>query len=171
MNELKKLIRDVPDFPKAGILFRDITPLLQDAVGFSRVINVFAEHYSKMNIDKIIGIESRGFIFGAALSLKLEKGFVPVRKAGKLPWTKVSQEYVLEYGTDKLEMHADAVNPGENILIIDDLLATGGTVQAVCSMVENQEANVASLAFVVELDDLKGREKIQNRDVFSIIHY
>ena len=153
------------------MLFRSITPLLQSPQGLSRVIDILADRFSGEKIDKIVGIESRGFIFGAPLSLKLNIGFIPVRKAGKLPWTKVSEEYVLEYGKDKLEMHTDAVYPGENILIIDDLLATGGTVQAVCQLVEKQKAKVSALAFIVELDFLKGREKLKGRDVFSILHY
>ncbi len=171
MENLKKLIRDVPDFPKPGIIFKDITPLLQSPQGLSRVIDILSDRFSGEKIDKIVGIESRGFIFGAPLSLRLGVGFIPVRKAGKLPWTKVSEEYILEYGKDKLEMHADAVSSGENILIIDDLLATGGTVQAVCNLIEKQKAKVNSLAFIVELDFLKGREKLKGRDVFSILHY
>lgn len=171
MEELKKLIRDVPNFPKPGILFRDITPLLQNPVAFKRLIHVFRERFLDDPLDKIIGIESRGFIFGAALSIEMEIGFIPVRKGGKLPWTKISEEYVLEYGSDRLEMHADALTPGERVLIVDDLLATGGTVNAVCRLVEQQRAIVGSLAFVVELDFLNGREKLKNRDVFSVVHY
>lgn len=171
MEDLKKYIRDVPDFPKPGIVFKDITPMLQSPEALTRVINILAEHYEGEKIDKILGIESRGFIFGAPLSVKMGVGFVPVRKHGKLPWTKISQEYVLEYGTDRLEMHADALNPGDRVLIIDDLLATGGTVGAVCSLVEKQKAQVASVAFIVELAFLKGREKIAGRDIFSLIQY
>ncbi len=171
MDDLKKLIRDVPDFPKPGILFKDITPLLADASAFGRIIKIFAERYAGEKIDKILGIESRGFIFGAPLSIELGVGFVPVRKHGKLPWTKVSEEYVLEYGKDRLEMHADALNPGDRVLIVDDLLATGGTVGAVCRMVEKQKAIAASLAFVVELDFLNGRKNLLQKDIFSIFHY
>jgi len=171
MDELKKLIRDVPDFPKPGVIFKDITPLLQNPEAFRQIINIMADRYAGEKIDKLVGIESRGFIFGAALSIQMGVGFIPVRKEGKLPWTKVSEEYVLEYGKDILEMHADAVLPGENVLIVDDLLATGGTVRAVCQMVEKQKANVTSLAFVVELDFLKGREKLKDRDIFSILHF
>lgn len=171
MEDLKKLIRDVPDFPKKGIVFKDITPLLQSPQGLSRAIDILSDRFAGEKIDKIVGIESRGFIFGAPLSLRLGIGFIPVRKAGKLPWTKVSEEYILEYGKDKLEMHADAVSPGENILIVDDLLATGGTVQAVCNLIEKQKAKVNALAFIVELDFLKGREKLKGRNVFSILHY
>ena len=171
MQDLKKYIRDIPDFPKPGIIFKDITPLLQSPEGLGMVTRIFAEKFGDEKIGKVVGIESRGFIFGAALSVQLGVGFVPVRKAGKLPWTKVSEEYVLEYGKDKLEMHADAVHPGERILIVDDLLATGGTVNAVSSMVEKQKAVVAALAFVVELDFLKGREKLAGKKIVSLIHY
>lgn len=171
METLKKHIRDVPDFPKKGIIFKDITPLLQNPEVFKKVIQIFADRFSGERIDRIIGIESRGFIFGAALSIQMGVSFVPVRKKGKLPWTKISEEYTLEYGTDRIEMHADAVKAGENVLVVDDLLATGGTVEAVCKMIEKLNAKVAALAFLVELDFLKGREKLKGRDIFSIIHY
>lgn len=171
MDDLKKLIRDVPDFPKPGIIFKDVTPLLQSPEGLREVVKVLAERYAGERIDKVIGIESRGFIFGAPLALRMGIGFVPVRKAGKLPWTKISQEYVLEYGKDRIEIHADALKPAERVLVVDDLLATGGTAQAVCHLVEKMEARVAGVAFVVELDFLNGRDKLQGRDIFSIIHY
>lgn len=171
MEDLKKYIRDVPDFPKPGIVFKDITPLLANPKGFGRVVQILVDRYSGEEINKIIGIESRGFIFGSALSAQMKIGFVPVRKAGKLPWTKISEEYVLEYGIDRLEMHADALDPGDQVIIVDDLLATGGTAGAVCQMIERQRAKVKSLAFVIELDFLKGRERLKGRDLFSIIHY
>lgn len=170
-QELKKIIRDVPDFPKPGIMFKDITPLLKDPKAFSSITQLFYDRFQNASVDKIVGIESRGFIFGSALSLQLGKGFVPVRKAGKLPWTKISEEYVLEYGKDKLEMHADALSPGDRVLVMDDLLATGGTAEAVCKMVEKQGAQIISLAFVVELDFLKGREKLKKWEVCSLIHF
>lgn len=170
-EELKKLIRDVPDFPKPGIVFKDITPLLADPNGLKRVIQIFADRFAPQRIDKVIGIESRGFVFGAPLAVELGVGFVPIRKSGKLPWTKVSEEYTLEYGKDRVEMHADAVATGERVLVVDDLLATGGTVNAVCRLLESQQAVVAGLAFVVELDFLKGREKLPGREVFSILHF
>ncbi|MDO8519316.1 MAG: adenine phosphoribosyltransferase [Deltaproteobacteria bacterium] len=171
MEDLKKYIRDIPDFPKPGIVFKDITPLLQKKGGLEAVTRMFAERFAGFGIDKVVGIESRGFIFGAALSVALKVGFIPVRKAGKLPWTKVSEEYILEYGKDKLEMHADAVLPGEKVLVVDDLLATGGTANAVSLMLEKQKAIVAALAFVVELDFLKGREKLKGKEIFSLLHY
>lgn len=171
MEEFKKLIRDVPDFPKPGILFRDITPLLNDAAAFKKITHILAERLSAMNIQKIAAIESRGFIFGAPLAQMMNIGFVPVRKHGKLPWTKISQEYVLEYGTDKLEIHADAINPGEKVAIVDDLLATGGTVGAVCHLVEKLGGQAAALAFIVELEFLQGRKKLENRNVFSLVKY
>lgn len=171
MDDFNKYIRDVPDFPKPGIVFKDITPLLQNPRAFQRITQIFVDRFSGEKIDKIVGIESRGFIFGAALSYEMGIGFVPVRKKGKLPWTTISQEYVLEYGTDRLEMHADAVGMDENILVIDDLLATGGTVGAVCRLVEQQKAKIHSLAFVVELDFLEGRKKLEGRNIFSIVHY
>lgn len=170
-EELKKIIRDVPDFPKPGIMFKDITPLLNNPKAFSSITQKFCERFQNASVDKIVGIESRGFIFGSALSLQLGKGFVPVRKAGKLPWTKISEEYVLEYGKDKLEMHADALARGDRVLVVDDLLATGGTAEAVCKMVEKQGAHIVSLAFVVELDFLKGHEKLKKWEVFSLIHF
>ncbi len=171
MEELKKFIRDVPDFPKPGIIFKDITPLLGDSEGLSRVTHILLERFSGEKIDKIVAVESRGFMFGAPLAAQLGIGFVPIRKNGKLPWTKVSEEYALEYGTDKVEMHQDAVSPGERVVIVDDLLATGGTVGAVCRLLEKQKAHVVACAFVVELDFLKGREKLKGKNIFSILHY
>lgn len=171
MDEIKKLVRDVPDFPKEGILFKDITPVLQNPRVFQRVVNIFCDRYAGEKIDKIIGIESRGFILATPLCYEMGIGFVPVRKPGKLPWTKLSEEYVLEYGKDRLEIHADAIAPKDRVLIIDDLLATGGTARAVCDLVERQKATVVSLGFLVELTFLEGRERFGSRDIFSIIQY
>ncbi len=169
--EIQKTIREVPDFPKEGILFYDITTLLQNADAFASTINILAEKYKGEKIDTVIGIESRGFIFGAVLANALGTGFVPVRKKGKLPSQTKSVTYDLEYGSDTLEIHSDAVASGARVLIVDDLLATGGTMQAVARLVSGQGAVIAGIAFVVELDFLKGREKIQQYPVFSIIHY
>lgn len=171
MEELARLIRNVPDFPKPGIQFKDVTPLLQDPTGLKKAVQALADALKGRRIDKIVAVESRGFIFGAPLSVQLGVGFVPVRKQGKLPWTKIAEEYILEYGTDRLEMHADALKPGDHVAIIDDLLATGGTVGAVCNLVEKQGAKVEAMGFIVELDFLKGRDKLKGRDIISILHY
>ncbi len=168
---LEKLIRDVPDFPKAGIIFKDITPLLKNPKGFKSAINQMAKKYKDKNIDKIVSMESRGFIFGAALALKLGAGFVPVRKKGKLPYKTIREEYQLEYGTDILEIHEDAICKDENILIVDDVLATGGTAKAVCSLIEKLGGKVAGLCFLIELSFLKPQEKLQDYEVFSLIKY
>lgn len=171
MEDLKKLIRDVPDFPKPGIIFKDITPLLQNPQGFKKTIDLLHERYAGKGITKIAAVESRGFIFGGALSLQMGVGFVPVRKPGKLPWTKIWEEYTLEYGVDRLELHTDAVGPSDNVLILDDLLATGGTINAVTTLIEREKARVDSLAFVVELGFLNGRAKLPGREIFSLLKY
>ncbi|HXF43716.1 MAG TPA: adenine phosphoribosyltransferase [Pyrinomonadaceae bacterium] len=171
MEELKKLIREVPDFPKPGINFYDITTLLKDAAGFEQTIDAMTEQCRGMNIDTVIGIESRGFIFGAPLAYQLGVGFIPVRKPKKLPAEKVSVTYDLEYGQDSLEMHKDAVGEGHSVLVVDDLLATGGTARAVCELVEGLGGKIAGLHFVVELEFLKGREKLAGYDVKSLITY
>ena len=171
MEELKKIIRDVPDFPKPGIIFKDITTLVGDGPAFNKVVNVLAERYADKNIDAVLAIESRGFIFGAPLAYKLGAGFVIVRKPGKLPAETVSVTYELEYGTDTLEMHIDAIKPGQRILVIDDLLATGGTASAAAQMVEQVQGELVELAFVVELDFLKGREKLLKYPVYSMLHF
>ncbi|MDO8735240.1 MAG: adenine phosphoribosyltransferase [Elusimicrobiota bacterium] len=168
---LKKLIRDVPDFPKAGIIFKDITPLLKNPKGFKSAINLMAKKYKDKNIDKIVSMESRGFIFGSALSLKLGCGFVPVRKKGKLPYKTIREEYQLEYGTDILEMHTDAIVKDENVLIVDDVLATGGTAKAVCSLIEKLGGHVAGLCFLLELSFLNPQEKLKGYEIFSLIKY
>ncbi len=171
MENLKKLIREVPDFPKPGILFYDITTLLKDRDGFKAVIDALKEHYEQPRVDLVLGVEARGFIFAPALAYALGAGFVPVRKPKKLPARTVREEYQLEYGTDSLEIHADAIQPGQNVLIVDDLLATGGTAAAVARLVEKLGGKVSGLGFVVELDFLKGRAKLAGYDVFSLLQY
>lgn len=168
---LKKLIRDVPDFPKTGIIFKDITPLLKNAKGFKSSINQIARKYKDKKIDKVVSMESRGFIFGAALALKLGCGFIPVRKKGKLPYKTIREEYQLEYGTDILEMHEDAIEKDENVLIVDDVLATGGTAKAVCSLIEKLGGKVAGLSFLIELSFLKPYEKLKGYEISSLIKY
>ena len=170
-ESLKSLIREVPDFPKKGILFYDITTLLKDKLGFATLIDALSEHYIQQKIDLVLGIEARGFIFGPALAYRLNAGFVPVRKPGKLPAATVKYDYALEYGTNTLEIHKDAVQKGQRVIIVDDLLATGGTAEATIKLVESLGGKIAGLAFVVELDFLKGREKFKNYDVFSLLHY
>jgi len=170
-EQLKRLIREVPDFPKKGILFYDITTLLKDKAGFATLIDLFSEHYIGRQIDLILGMEARGFIFGPALAYRLNAGFVPVRKPGKLPAATARVEYELEYGSNVLEVHKDAIQKGQRVLIVDDLLATGGTAEATARLVKSLGGEIAGLAFVVELDFLKGRDKLQAHDVFSLLHY
>jgi adenine phosphoribosyltransferase len=170
-DQLKKLIREVPDFPKKGILFYDITTLLKDKLGFATLIDQLAEHYIGKKIDLILGMEARGFIFGPALAYRLNAGFVPVRKPGKLPAATARVSYDLEYGSNTLEVHKDAIQPGQQVLIVDDLLATGGTAAATVELARSLGGEVAGLGFVVELDFLKGREKLKGCDVFSLLHY
>jgi adenine phosphoribosyltransferase len=169
--DLKKLIREVPDFPKPGINFYDITTLLKDSGGLRQVIDELKAHYAAAPLDVILGIEARGFIFAPAVAYALGKGFVPVRKPKKLPAECVRAEYALEYGMDALEIHRDAIQPGQNVLIVDDVLATGGTAAAVAGLVEKLGGKVAGLAFVVELDFLNGRQKLAGREVFALVHY
>ncbi len=171
INQLAATIRDVPDFPKPGILFKDITTLIADPKAFKTVIDMLVARYRDMKIDKVLAIESRGFIFGGALAYLLGCGFQIVRKPGKLPWKTRSASYELEYGSDTLEIHEDAVARGERVLLFDDLLATGGTMDAVADMVEDMGGEVVECAFVVELDFLNGREKLGKRDIFSLIHF
>jgi len=168
---LKKLIREVPDFPKKGILFYDITTLLKDKAGFARLIDALSETYIGKGIDLVLGMEARGFIFAPALAYRLNAGFVPVRKPGKLPAETVKVSYDLEYGSNELEVHKDAIGKGQRVLIVDDLLATGGTAAATAELASGLGAKIAGLAFVVELDFLKGREKLAKYDVFSLLHY
>ena len=171
MKELQELIRSIPDFPKKGILFRDITTLLQNGREFRRAIDILAEHYKGKKIDQIVAVESRGFIIASPLAYKLSAGIIPVRKKGKLPYKTVEATYELEYGTDTLEMHADAFQPGANILIVDDLLATGGTAKATVDLVEKLKGKVVGICFLIELTDLKGIEKLKGYKVLSIIKY
>lgn len=168
---LKKLIREVPDFPKKGILFYDITTLLKDKRGFAMLIDALAEYYINKDVDLVLGMEARGFIFAPALAYRLNAGFVPVRKPGKLPAATAKYDYALEYGTNTLEIHKDAIQAGQNVLIVDDLLATGGTAEATTKLASSLGAKIAGLGFVVELDFLKGRDKLKQYDVFSLLHY
>jgi len=175
MNErlikIEKLIRDVPDFPKPGIVFKDITPLIGDPEGLSEVLSLLAEPFVGKGITAVAGMESRGFIFGVSVAERLGVGFVPVRKPGKLPAKTVSVKYELEYGTDTLEMHMDALGVDDNVLVVDDLLATGGTAQATVRMIRDLGATIAATAFVVELDFLEGRKKLEGIDIHSLLHY
>ena len=165
------LIRDIPDFPQPGIIFKDITPVLQHPEAFAQVIEAFAEYAHTRQPDLIVAIESRGFILGAPMATKLGKGFAPVRKLGKLPHETVQAEYALEYGTSAVEMHRDAVQPGQKVLIVDDLLATGGTVRGTIELVERLQGKVVGLGFLVELEFLKGRDRLQGHRVTSVIRY
>lgn len=171
MDQLKSLIREVPDFPKPGINFYDITTLLKDPYGWRTTIDALKAHYNGLQVDLVVGIEARGFFFAPAMAYALGAGFVPVRKPGKLPAATECIEYALEYGTDRLEIHRDAVEPGQKVLIIDDVLATGGTASSVAALIEKLGGTVVGLGFVIELDFLKGRAKLAGRDVFSLIHY
>ncbi|HEX2078645.1 MAG TPA: adenine phosphoribosyltransferase [Longimicrobium sp.] len=171
MEHLKALIRDVPDFPLPGILFRDVTPLLRDPGGLKQVVDAFADRYRGRGIQVVAGIESRGFLFGAPLALALGVGFVPIRKLGKLPAEKISREYALEYGTNALEMHRDAVEPGERVLLIDDLLATGGTARAAAALIEELGGQLAEVAFVIELAFLNGRSALDGYSVHALLEY
>jgi adenine phosphoribosyltransferase len=168
---LKTLIRTVPDFPKPGILFYDITTVLKDKAGFATLIDAFAQYYIGKEIDLVLGIEARGFIFGPALAYRLNAGFVPVRKPKKLPAPTAKVSYDLEYGTDSLEVHLDAIQPGQRVVIVDDLLATGGTMEATVQLVRQLGGEIAGLGFAIELDFLKGRAKFQEYDVLSLLHY
>ncbi|WP_263378981.1 adenine phosphoribosyltransferase [Granulicella paludicola] len=170
-DHLKDLIRSVPDFPKPGILFYDITTVLKDKTGFAELIDAFAQYYIDKKVDLVLGIEARGFIFGPALSYRLNAGFVPVRKPGKLPAETLTVKYDLEYGSDSLQIHKDAVKPGQRVIIVDDLLATGGTMLATSNLVKELGGEIVGVTVAVELDFLKGREKFPEIDVFSLIHY
>jgi len=169
--DLASLIRDVPDFPVPGILFKDITTLLRNAAALREVVTRLAEQYADAQVDIVAAIESRGFIFGAPLAVQLGAGFVPVRKPGKLPAQAISESYTLEYGTNTLEMHVDAIQPGQRVLVVDDLLATGGSARAAVNLVERLGGKVVGLAFVVELDFLNGRQKLTGYPVHSLVHY
>jgi adenine phosphoribosyltransferase len=171
MDHLKQLIREVPDFPKPGINFYDITTLLKDKQGFKETIDQLQDHYRGTPVDVVVGIEARGYFFAPAMAHALGTGFVPVRKPKKLPHTVRSVEYDLEYGTDTLEIHADAIEPGQNVLIVDDVLATGGTASAVARLIDLLGGKVVSLGFVIELGFLNGRSKLAGHDVFSLLQY
>ncbi|MCD6594851.1 adenine phosphoribosyltransferase [bacterium] len=167
----KDYIRTIPDFPKKGIMFRDITTLIQNSTAFAEVIDVFHQRYHTKKIDYVAGIESRGFIFGGALAYALDVGFIPIRKKGKLPWKTISETYDLEYGTDTLEIHEDAIKEGDKVLLIDDLIATGGSLLAASKLIEKLNGDIVETAVIIELSDLKGREKIIPRQLFSIIKF
>jgi adenine phosphoribosyltransferase len=169
--ELASLIRDVPDFPVPGILFKDITTLTRHASAFREVVDWMANQFIDRQVDQVVAIEARGYIFGAPLAYKLGAGFVPVRKPGKLPADTISESYTLEYGINTLEIHADAIAPGQRVAVVDDLLATGGSARATISLVEQLGGQVVGVAFMVELDFLHGRDKLEGYDVVSLIHY
>ena len=172
IEHVRSLIRDVPDFPKPGIVFKDITPLLADDAGFSSAIDLIVVHYGRGNIDKVVGIEARGFILASPVAYHFGAGFVPVRKAGKLPWETEREEYALEYGSAVLEIHKDGIRPGERVLIVDDVLATGGTARATASLVERLGGKVIGIACLIELSFLKGRQSLGDAyDFFSLITY
>lgn len=171
VGRLKERIRDIPDFPKPGVVFKDITPLLADSETFAMVVDALGDQFADRRIDRVLGIEARGFIIGAPVAYRFGAGFVPVRKAGKLPWHVEKQEYVLEYGTDLLEIHRDAVAPGERALIIDDVMATGGTAEATVRLVEKLGGEVVGFGCVIELGFLGGRRKLDGYDIVSLIEY
>ncbi len=171
VEQLRQAIRDIPDFPKKGIVFKDITTLCQDPVSFQRMVDIMSHRYLDKKIDVIVGIEARGFIVGAALAYKLGAGVVLVRKPGKLPYKTHSESYSLEYGEDTLHIHQDAIKKGQRVLIADDLLATGGTAEAVVKLVERLEGDIVECAFIVELDDLGGRKRLGGHPAYSLIHY
>jgi adenine phosphoribosyltransferase len=169
--DLAELIRDVPDFPKEGIIFKDITTLIKHPEAFQEAVDVLADHYADQDVDLVAAVEARGYIFGAPVALKLGAGFIPVRKAGKLPAAKLREEYELEYGTDAVEMHRDAVEPGQRVLIVDDLIATGGSAAATARLVERLGGRVVGIAFLIELAFLKGVDKLKEYEVFTVLQY
>ena len=166
---LASFLRDVPDFPQPGINFKDVTPLLAEPAAFRAATDAFADHAMALGVDKVVGIEARGFIFAAAVADRVGAGFVPVRKPGKLPWHTVSETYALEYGTDTLEVHEDGIDANETVLVVDDVLATGGTASATCRLVDRLGGRIAGVAFVVELGFLGGRAKLRDHDILSLI--
>ncbi|MCG9479859.1 MAG: adenine phosphoribosyltransferase [Actinomycetia bacterium] len=169
--DLKKIIRSIPDFPKKGVVFRDITPLLANGEAFRHSVDIMADHYKGVKIDAILGAEARGFVFGAAMAYKMGVGFIPIRKPGKLPFDTCRVSYSLEYGENVLEMHTDAINPGDHVLIVDDLVATGGTAKAKAELVEKMGGAVVGFCFLIELKFLNPRKLLEGYDVFSIIEY
>jgi len=169
--DLKKYIKDIPDFPEPGVLFRDVTPLLSDKDAYQESIRLLSDFAKEKKVDLVVGPEARGFLFGCPVALALNCGFVPVRKPGKLPREVVSQSYDLEYGSNEIQMHSDSIQSGQNVLIVDDLLATGGTVDAAVSLIEKMGGNVVGIAFLIELEALKGRELLKDYDVYSVLKY
>jgi len=171
--DIKSYIRTIPDYPKKGIMFRDITSLLQNAAGLKLAINQLTERYKNFQIDKVVGIEARGFIIGTPLAINLGVGFVPIRKKGKLPYTTISEEYELEYGTDQIEIHTDAINKGEKILLVDDLIATGGTAEAAIKLITKMDGEIVENCFIIDLPDIGGRKKLEsmNQKVFTLCEF
>mgnify|MGYP005753761101 FL=1 len=169
--DLKKYIKDIPDFPEPGVLFRDVTPLLADKDAYQESIRLLSDFAKEKKVDLVVGPEARGFLFGCPVALALNCGFVPVRKPGKLPREVVSQSYDLEYGSNEIQMHSDSIQPRQNVLIVDDLLATGGTVDAAVCLIEKMGGNVVGIAFLIELEALKGRELLKDYDVYSVLKY
>jgi len=168
---LRSYIRDIADYPESGVTFRDITPLIGNADAFVRSVDDLTERFDGLAVDRVVGIESRGFIFASVVAYKIGAAFVPVRKAGKLPWAVVREEYALEYGTDKLEIHRDAIHPGEQVLVIDDVLATGGTAAATSRLIETLGGDIVGLGFVIELTELGGRTRLGEHNVESLLRY
>jgi adenine phosphoribosyltransferase len=171
IEDLKALVRDVPDFPQPGVMFKDITPLLADEIAFSTVIDLIVVHFGRGNVDKVVGIEARGFILASPVAYHFGAGFVPVRKKDKLPWETIVEEYELEYGTAALEIHKDAIRPGERVLVVDDVLATGGTARATASLVERVGGKVVGIACLIELTFLGGRERLRDYELFTLLTY
>lgn len=171
MDELKSLVREVPDFPKKGIVFKDITTLLQNPKGLRTAVEIISDYYKNKKIDIVVGAEARGFIFAPTVAFNLGAGFTPIRKPGKLPYEKVSMSYALEYGTDVLEIHKDGVRKGQQVLMVDDLLATGGTMSACCKLVESLGGNIVGCAFLIELSFLNGKKNLKPHEIFSVIKY
>jgi len=171
IERLKSLVRDVPDFPQDGVIFKDITPLLADEMAFSTVIDLIVMHFGRGNVDKVVGIEARGFIIASPVAYHAGAGFVPVRKKDKLPWHTETAEYTLEYGSACLEIHKDAITPGERVLIVDDVLATGGTARATADLVERIGGKVVGVACLIELGFLKGRSQLEDYDLFTLLNY
>jgi adenine phosphoribosyltransferase len=171
IEQIKDLIRDVPDFPEPGIVFKDITPVLAHPDAFSTITDLIVVHFGRGTVDKVVGIEARGFILASPVAYHFNAGFVPIRKKGKLPWDTVTEEYQLEYGTATLELHRDSIDDGERVLIVDDVLATGGTAKAAASLVEQSGGVIRGIACLIELEFLKGREKLRDYELHTFIHY